>query len=114
MNIPEVLEIFGRIYTVAEMGSLDRDEGTLGMAAYKSATIYLDTSVDALLLLKVIWHEAIHMAQQEINENCDEAQARWISLFIHNFLMENPGILECYLEVIAQHYEQADTQEETA
>jgi hypothetical protein len=114
MNIPGELIIFGRTYAITPMEHIHSVEGTLGLACYRDGAIHLDLEVDPLLLLKVLWHEAFHIAQQDINENCDEAQARWVSLFIHSFLMDNPMVLECYLEEINKSYEQAVTEEATS
>jgi hypothetical protein len=114
MNIPGELVIFGRTYTIKPMEHIHSSEGTLGIAAYRDGNIHIDLEVDPTLILKVLWHEAFHIAQQEITQECDEAQARWVSLFIHNFLIDNPMILECYLEELDKHYEQAITEEEAS
>lgn len=97
MQIPEGLTIFGRSYDVRDVDSVHACEGILGMAAYRDGVIYLDRNMDPSLTLSTLWHEALHIAQQEILGTADEAQARWVSLFIHTFLLHNPGILECYL-----------------
>jgi hypothetical protein len=70
----------------------------LGQAAYRDGVIYLDHGLDPSLTLSTLWHEAVHIAQQEILGTIDEAQARWIALFAHNFLMDNPQIMESYLQ----------------
>ena len=97
MQIPAELTIFGRRYDVRDVDPIHACEGILGMAAYRDGVIYLDRNMDPSLLLNTIWHEALHIAQQEILGTADEAQARWVSLFIHTFLLQNPSILECYL-----------------
>jgi hypothetical protein len=97
MQIPAELTIFGRTYDVRDVDSVHACEGILGMAAYRDGVIYLDRSLDPSLALSTVWHETLHIAQQEILGTADEAQARWVSLFIHTFLLHNPGILECYL-----------------
>ena len=97
MQIPAKLTIFGRHYDIRDVDPIHACEGILGMAAYRDGVIYLDRNMDPSLLLNTIWHEALHIAQQEILGTADEAQARWVSLFIHTFLLQNPGILECYL-----------------
>ena len=99
MNIPQELLIFGRLYQLQQMERVHSSEGTLGISAYKDGVIHIDLEVDIALLLKVLWHEAVHVAQQDVNQECDEAQARWIALFIHTFLMDNPGIAECYVDM---------------
>lgn len=96
MEVPEKLTIFGRTYDIRDINPIQASEGILGMAAYRDAAIYLDHSMDSSLALSTLWHEAFHIAQQEILGTVDEAQARWVSLFIHTLLLENPGILECY------------------
>jgi hypothetical protein len=96
MQIPGELTIFGRTYDVRDVDSVHACEGILGMAAYRDGVIYLDQSMDPSLTLSTLWHEALHIAQQEILGTADEAQARWVSLFVHTFLLQNPGILECY------------------
>ena len=97
MQIPEELTIFGRTYDVRDVDSIHACEGILGMAAYRDGAIYLDRNMDPSLTLSTLWHEAFHIAQQELLGTADEAQDRWVSLFIHTFLLQNPGILECYL-----------------
>jgi hypothetical protein len=97
MQIPAELTIFGRTYDVRDVDAIHACEGILGMAAYRDGVIYLDRNMDPSLTLSTLWHEALHIAQQEIFGTADEAQARWASLFIHTFLLHNPGILECYL-----------------
>jgi hypothetical protein len=71
-------------------------EGVLGLASYREGVIYLDSAMDMSLTLNTLWHEAVHVAQQEILGITDEAQARWIALFVHTFLVNNPDILTCY------------------
>lgn len=100
MDIPAELEILGRSYKIVEMGALDAQEGTLGAAVYRAGEIHLDMDMDPSLMLKVLWHEIIHVAQQELHQTCDEPEARWISLFVHNFILQNPAILECYLDIM--------------
>jgi hypothetical protein len=97
MHIPEELTIFGRTYDIRDIDPIHTCEGVLGMAAYRDGVIYLDRSMDPSLSLSTVWHEAFHIAQQEVLGTVDEAQARWVSLFIHTFLLQNPGLLECYL-----------------
>jgi hypothetical protein len=96
MHIPNELLIFGRTYDVRDVGPIQYSEGVLGLAAYRDGLIYLDENLDMALSLITLWHEAVHIAQQEILGTIDESQARWISLFVHTFLMQNPQILECY------------------
>jgi hypothetical protein len=96
MQIPEELTIFGRTYDVRDVDPIHACEGILGMAAYRNGVIYLDQGMDPSLMLSTLWHEAFHIAQQEILGAADEAQARWVSLFVHTFLLQNPGILGCY------------------
>ncbi len=96
MDIPNELVIFGRIYSVSDVTPWHSSEGVLGLAAYRDGIIYIDESLDAALSLSTLWHESVHIAQQEILGVTEEAQARWISLFVHSFLMDNPGIVECY------------------
>jgi len=97
MQIPGELTIFGRTYDVRDVDPIHAREGILGMAAYRDGAIYLDRNMDPSLTLSTLWHEAFHIAQQEMLGTADEAQARWVSLFVHTFLLQNPGILECYL-----------------
>jgi len=97
MQLPKEIMIFGRTYDIQDLCPIHISEGLLGLAAYRDGVIYLDQSVDMALTLSTLWHEAIHLAQQDIFGNIDEAQARWMSLFIHNFLVHNPEILEYYM-----------------
>lgn len=96
MKMPVELVVFGRAYQICNVSPMHVSDGVLGMAAYRDATIYIDTSLDPALFLSTLWHEAVHVAQQEILGMTDEDQARWISLFVHNLLIHNPSILECY------------------
>ena len=96
MRIPDELIIFGRIYQVQNVSPVQTLEGVLGAASYRDGTIYLDDEVDMALALSVLWHEAVHVAQQELTGTIDEVQARWIALFVHTFLLNNPDILDCY------------------
>ncbi len=96
MQIPEELTIFGRTYNIHDINPIQAAEGILGMAAYRDGVIYLDSAMDSSLALSTLWHEAFHIAQQEILGTVDEAQARWVALFIHTLLLQNPGILDCY------------------
>lgn len=96
MQLPEEVIIFGRTYAIRDVTPIHCSEGVVGAAAYRDAAIYLDQSVDAALGLATLWHEAVHIAQQEILGEMDEAQARWISLFVHTFLVQNPEIIEQY------------------
>ncbi|MBI4965365.1 MAG: hypothetical protein HY913_18965 [Desulfomonile tiedjei] len=97
MQLPKEVMIFGRTYDVQDLCPIHVSEGVLGLAAYRDGVIYLDQSVDMALSLSTLWHEAIHVAQQEIFGNIDESQARWMSLFVHNFLVHNPEVLEFYM-----------------
>jgi len=97
MQIPSEIVILGRAYAVSDVSPVQCSEGVLGQAAYRDGVIYLDRSLDTSLTLSTLWHEAVHIAQQEILGTIDEAQARWVALFVHNFLMDNPSIMECYL-----------------
>lgn len=96
MEIPGKVNIFGRSYVVSDTSPHQFAEGILGSAAYRDGIIYLDENLDLSLTLSTLWHEAIHMAQQEILGTIDEAQARWVSLFVHDFLVHNPEVIECY------------------
>ncbi len=98
MFIPDELVMFGRSYEVKEVAPIHNLDGILGVAAYRDASIYLDPTMDPALALKTMWHEAIHIAQQEVLGEMDESQARWMSLFIHNFLVSNPEVVSRYLE----------------
>lgn len=97
MELPDELFIFGRTYGIRNVSPLHLSEGVLGLASYRDGLIYLDQGTDTWLGLSTLWHEAVHVAQQEILGTTDEAQARWMALFIHNFLIENPRIVQCYL-----------------
>jgi hypothetical protein len=96
MNMPTELVIFGRTYEIRNVSPLHASDGVLGMAAYRDAVIYVDTNLDPSLFLSTLWHEATHLAQQEILGTTNEDDARWIALFVHNLLIHNPSILECY------------------
>ncbi|HMK34568.1 MAG TPA: hypothetical protein VK463_05850 [Desulfomonilaceae bacterium] len=96
MEIPEKIAIFGRMYNIRDLSPMHVSEGVIGMAAYTEGTIYMDRSVDTALFLSTLWHEAVHIAQQDLLGTIDEAQARWIALFVHNLLVQNPSVLECY------------------
>jgi hypothetical protein len=96
MQIPGELAIFGRTYDVRNVDSIHACDGILGMAAYRDGVIYLDLSMAPSLVLSTLWHEAFHIAQQDILGTVDEVEARWVSLFIHTFLLQNPAILKCY------------------
>lgn len=96
MNVPETMVIFGRRYAVDSVSPYQSSEGILGLAAYRDGVIYLDRGLDPALLLSTLWHEAAHVAQQELLGVVDEAQARWIALFVHNVLVHNPWIAEWY------------------
>jgi len=98
MHLPSEIVIFGRAYDLRDLDQVHRSEGILGLAAFRDAAIYLDDGMDPHLSLSTLWHEAVHIAQQELLGAPDEEQARWISLFVHNFLMQNPAIVECYLD----------------
>jgi hypothetical protein len=102
MEIPEKLVIFGRMYDVRDVSPSQLSEGVIGQTAYRDGVIYLDESTDLALKLNAMWNEAISVAQQDLHGFVDESQARWIGLFIHNFLIQNPEILECYLGGIEQ------------
>jgi hypothetical protein len=96
MQIPSELTVFGRTYDVRSVSPIHSLEGVLGLASYREGVIYLDPGMDIALTLNTIWHEAAHVAQQEILGTTDEDQARWIALFVHTFLVNNPAILDCY------------------
>ena len=96
MQIPDELVVFGRAYEVRNTSPVHDLEGVLGSASYRNGTIYLDPSLDMALALNTVWHEVANIAQQEILGAADGAQARWIALFVHNFLLSNPEILDCY------------------
>ena len=84
MQIPNELVIFGRAYDVRDVCPIQCSEGVLGLAAYREGVIYLDENMDMALSLITLWHEAVHIAQQEILGTIDESQARWIALFVHS------------------------------
>ena len=98
MLLPDEVVIFGRTYEIRDITNIHSMEGVLGLAAYRDGVIYVDENTDLSLSLNTLWHEATHIAQQEILGSTDEAQARWIALFAHNFLVNNPEILECYAQ----------------
>jgi hypothetical protein len=98
MAVPREVVIFGRTYHVGDVSPLHSSEGILGLAAYREGVIYLDPALDMALSLNTLWHEAVHIAQQDVLGTIDEAQARWISLFVHNFLVQNPAVIQCYLD----------------
>ncbi len=112
MNIPNEVVIFGRGYRILDVPPINVSEGVLGLACYREGAIYLDKDVDPDLVLNTIWHEALHIAQQDVMGTTDEAQARWLALFVHNFLIHNPRILECYLSCIGLTEEEAGNAEE--
>ena len=87
MGIPTEVVIFGRTYDVSDVSPFQCSEGILGQAAYRDGIIYIDENVDMALSLNTLWHEAVHIAQQEILGTVDEAQARWVALF-----------MECYYQ----------------
>ncbi len=96
MQIPDELIIFGRTYDVRNISAVHNLEGALGVASYREGVIFLDSRVDMALALNTVWKEAAHIAQQDLLGTTDEAQARWIALFVHTFLASNPEILDCY------------------
>ena len=96
MGILDRVIVFGRAYDVKDTSAYQASEGILGMAAYRDGVIYLDESLDLALTLNTLWHEATHIAQQEILGIIDEAEARWVALFVHEFLIHNPHILDLY------------------
>jgi len=96
MQIPTEIVIFGRTYHVTDVSPFQSSEGILGQAAYRDGVIYIDENLDKALSLSTLWHEAVHIAQQEVLGIVDEVQARWIALFVHNFLLDNPNVVECY------------------
>jgi len=98
MELPKEIMIFGRTYDIQDLCPIHVSEGLLGLAAYRDGVIYLDGSMDMALSLSTLWHEAIHVAQQDIFGNIDESQARWMSLFVHDFLVHNPEVLEFYMQ----------------
>ena len=98
MAIPREIVIFGRTYQLSDVSPIHTSEGVLGLAAYREGVIYLDAGLDVALSLNTLWHEAVHIAQQDVLGIVDEAQARWVSLFVHNFLVQNPAIVRCYLD----------------
>lgn len=97
MGIPDELIVFGRVYEILDLSPIHVSEGVMGLAAYREGAIHLDKSLDLPLRLSTLWHEAALIAQQEILGTVDEAQARWIALFVHNLLVGNPSLLEAYL-----------------
>lgn len=97
MQAPDELIIFGRVYDILDLSPIHVSEGVMGLAAYRDGAIHLDKTLDLSLRLSTLWHEAAHIAQQEILGAIDEAQARWMALFIHNLLVSNPSLLDCYL-----------------
>jgi hypothetical protein len=96
MQIPDELIIFGRTYDVRNISAVRNLEGALGVSSYRERVIFLDPRVDMALALNTVWQEAVHIAQQQIAGTTNEAQARWIALFVHSFLASNPDILDCY------------------
>ncbi|MBI5248416.1 MAG: hypothetical protein HY912_02880 [Desulfomonile tiedjei] len=112
MKIPDELVIFGRTYRVLEVSPIHVSEGVLGLASYREGAIYLDPSLDAALGLNTIWHEALYIAQQDVLGTSDEAQARWLALFVHNFLIHNPAILGCYLSCMSSDPDSLDPPDE--
>jgi hypothetical protein len=109
MNIPDELVIFGRTYRVLEVSPIHASEGVLGLAAYREGAIYLDSGLDPNLGLSTMWHEAFHIAQQDMLGTCDEDQARWFALFVHNFLIHNPEVFECYVSFLTSEESEPDS-----
>jgi hypothetical protein len=105
VQIPHELKIFGRTYKVQEMEHVHSSEGTLGIAAYRDGVIHIDKTVDDCLAMNVLWHEAFHIAQQDINGEIDEAQCRMVALFIHHMLVHNPAIVANYLAIMKDEVE---------
>jgi hypothetical protein len=99
-DLPDTLTIFGRTFTIKDLPALSAAEGVIGLAAYHEAAIYLDRTADPALTLTTLWHEAIHIVQNDLRGRVDEDQARWISLFVHNLLVHNPAVIECYSRML--------------
>ena len=96
MHIPDELTVFGRSYQVRNTSPIHDLEGVLGAASYRNGFIYLHPCMDMTLALSALWHEVANIAQQDLFGSIDEVKARWIALFVHNFLVNNPEILDCY------------------
>jgi hypothetical protein len=99
-ELPDSVNIFGRCFTVRDLPPTAAAEGVIGMAAYHEGNIYIDQTVDLSLALTTLWHEAIHIAQNDLHGQIDEQEARWMSLFVHNLLVNNPEILQSYLKLL--------------
>ena len=113
MGLINSVVLFGRAYDVKDTSQHQTSEGILGMACYRDGVIYLDDSLDLPLTLNTLWHEATHIAQQEILGIIDESQARWVSLFIHDFLVHNPQIIEIYRYGLGLYTPEPEEESET-
>ncbi len=96
MLIPDKVVIFGRSYEIQDVPRVHAADGILGRTSFRDGKIYLDDDTDLSLGLSTLWSETAQIAQQEILGSMDRAQARWIALFVHNFLVNNPKVAACY------------------
>lgn len=111
MQIPEELTILGRTYAILPTTPINSREGTFGFADYVGGVIYLDFSVEPSLLLNILWHEAFHIVQQDIQGEMSEEEARLVGVFVNSVLMENPAILECYVDFLCPDENEEEEEE---
>jgi hypothetical protein len=96
MKLPDEIILFGRAYAILPISPLHAREGTLGLADYLGGVIYLDTSLEPALVMNMLWHELYHIAQQDIQGEINEEEARLVGVFINDVIAHNPEILKCY------------------
>lgn len=95
MAIPDEVFVNGRWYALEETGESGGDI-VLGCVRYAEGRILLNMDVDLECQLKSIWHEACHIAQQDLEGEMSEKLANFVSTFAHNFLCHNQEIAKCY------------------
>ncbi len=108
ISFPDTIFCGGRPFTVDDLPELSKSEGTLGLCDIRAGKVYIDECLDVALTLKTLWHEALHIAQNDFLGDVSEEQSRWGSLFVHQFLIENPAIVQIYQQLHVSGNEAAE------
>jgi hypothetical protein len=62
-NLPDIITIFGRAFTLKDMPSVSAAEGVIGMAAYHEGAIYLDRTAPLYGTKPSTWCRTIFTAR---------------------------------------------------
>jgi hypothetical protein len=93
MGIPDKVNVNGVEYKIKETDDLNSPLGdNWGLTEYKSHTIYLRKEICDLEKLCVLWHECIHIVNDNFKIGLDETNVARFEHGLFQVLQDNKGI----------------------